>query len=306
MNHWHDGGPRAAILADGKRLHLQHGPIDLVVFAEGDRHEVISAYRQATDAFQSVLVDLVDELPLLRRNCEADGRRPTGRIAAAMYRAAVGHRPAFVTPMIAVAGAVADHVLRTLRAGRRLRRAYVNNGGDIALYLAQNTSYSVGICADPHTGRYAGTVNVASGQGIGGVATSGWRGRSHSMGIADAVTVLAPDAATADAAATMIANEVTLDDCCAIDRRPARDLAPDSDLGDRLVTVDVSRLSPSDVAAALDRGAAHAKRLVDQDIIVAAFLGLQDDSRAVGDGTLPVDARRALRRHRFEGALANA
>ena len=43
-----------------------------------------------------------------------------------------------------------------------------------------------------------------------GIATSGWRGRSFSLGIADAVTVLAATAAEADAAATMIANAVDL------------------------------------------------------------------------------------------------
>ena len=31
-----------------------------------------------------------------------------------------------------------------------------------------------------------------------GVATSGWRGRSHSLGIADSVTVVARNAAAAD------------------------------------------------------------------------------------------------------------
>ena len=63
------------------------------------------------------------------------------------------------------------------------------------------------------------------------------------MGIADSVTVLARTGAVADAAATLIANAVDVDDP-AIRREPAAELAPDSDLGDRLVTVEVGPLPP--------------------------------------------------------------
>ena len=71
---------------------------------------------------------------------------------------------------------------------------------------------------------------------VRGIATSGWRGRSFSLGIADAVTVLAATAAKADAAATIIANAVDLPNHAAITRVPAREIAPDNDLGERLVT----------------------------------------------------------------------
>ena len=39
--------PAASLLPDGRRLHLQHGPIDLVIEAWGPREEVALAYRQA-------------------------------------------------------------------------------------------------------------------------------------------------------------------------------------------------------------------------------------------------------------------
>ena len=87
-----------------------------------------------------------------------------------------------------------------------------------------------------------------------GVATSGWQGRSHSLGIADAVTVLARCAAVADAAATLIANAVDVDHP-GIRREPARVLDEDSDLGDRPVTVAVPALDPETIDAALDAGA---------------------------------------------------
>src|SRR5258708_14478124 len=85
-----------------------------------------------------------------------------------------------------------------------------------------------------------------------GVATSGRHGRSFSLGIADSVTVLARTASQADAAATVIANAVDLPGHPAITRRRASDLQPDSDLGARLVTRDVGRLSAAQIDRARD------------------------------------------------------
>ena len=71
----------------------------------------------------------------------------------------------------------------------------------------------------------------------------------------------------------MVANAVDADDP-AIERRPARDLDPDSDLGDLPVTISVGRLSRKSVTAALNRGAAEARRLR-----VDAALSLQGEWR---------------------------
>jgi len=117
---------------------------------------------------------------------------------------------------------------------------------------------------------------------VRGIATSGWQGRSHSLGIADAVTVLAPGAAKADAAATMIANATDLPGHPAIIRQPANDLAPDSDLGRRPVTTHVGRLSGQDRAKALDTGVAYARSLIAQGLITAAVLTLQGGQRILG------------------------
>jgi ApbE superfamily uncharacterized protein (UPF0280 family) len=117
---------------------------------------------------------------------------------------------------------------------------------------------------------------------VRGIATSGWRGRSQSLGIADAVTVLARSAAEADAAATLIAsavNPVNFDHP-AIERRPARSLKEDSDLGDLPVTVGVATLPPREVAAALQSGAARAGELQSRGLIYAAYLSLQGEALA--------------------------
>ena len=40
-------GPQGRMLPDGRRLHLHHGPIDLVIEAEGDHQEAQADYRPA-------------------------------------------------------------------------------------------------------------------------------------------------------------------------------------------------------------------------------------------------------------------
>ena len=44
-------GAQAALLADGRRLHLHHGPIDLVIEADGSPQEIQLAYAQARNRF---------------------------------------------------------------------------------------------------------------------------------------------------------------------------------------------------------------------------------------------------------------
>ena len=116
---------------------------------------------------------------------------------------------------------------------------------------------------------------------VRGIATIGWRGRSFSLGIADAVTVLAASASASDAAATMIANAVDLPGHRAILRVPATDLQPDSDLGTRRVTQGVGILSPYEVTAALDRGVRLAQIMIDNAAIAACALHLQGVTRNV-------------------------
>ena len=117
---------------------------------------------------------------------------------------------------------------------------------------------------------------------VRGAATSGRGGRSLSLGIADAATVLAATAAGADAAATLIANTVDLPDHQAIRRGPASAEDPDSDLGDRPVVLAVGALSDAEVAAALDRGAAEAERMREAGLIHAAALALRGRWRVAG------------------------
>jgi hypothetical protein len=185
--------------------------------------------------------------------------------------------------MAAVAGAVAEEILYAITNAAQLDRAYVNNGGDIALHLSCGERYKIGMVERPDRLSLFGSFEISHSMPIRGVATSGWRGRSFSMGIADAVTVLAETAAMADAAATIIANAVDLPGHRLIGRVPANEIAPDSDLGFRLVTRAVGNLGASEIATALDAGARVAEGLLATGLIVAAALNLHRETRVVSD-----------------------
>jgi len=272
-------GPSAALLADG-RLHLQHGPIDLIIEAWGDRSEVEAAYRQAIARFDDILEVLVQELSVLRAPLADAYPLLRGPVARRMLAACWPYRESYITPMAAVAGAVADEVLQAILNKRNLRKAYVNNGGDIALHLAEGSALTLGVVNNADNPAIDATAALAASMPVRGLATSGWRGRSQSLGIADAVTVFATDAATADAAATMIANAVTVAHA-AISRLPARRVRADSDLGDLPVTVAVGTLPAPALAEALTNGYACARELQQRGLIHAAYLALQGEVRAV-------------------------
>ena len=263
-----------AALFPGGRLHLSHGPIDLVIGADGARD---LAYQAGFDRFGTILSELTGELPLLRRPV---GTKPKGKIARAMYRAALPHADGLTTPMICVAGAVAAEVLSAMVDGADLTRAYVNNGGDIALHLTEGARFDVGIAG--LDGQSLGTVTIRSGDPIRGIATSGQGGRSHSLGIADSVTVLARSAAMADAAATRLGNAVDLPAHPAIRRSPANQLHDDSDLGAAPVVTHVGTLSPAEVNQALTTGATAAQGLRDRGLISGTALFLRDQHTVIG------------------------
>ena len=115
---------------------------------------------------------------------------------------------------------------------------------------------------------------------VRGIATSGWRGRSLSLGIADAVTVLAGSAATADATATLIANDVKVN-YPGIVKRPASEVKDESDLGMLPVTVDVPPLPVDQISEALKRGAQTAGNFIRAGKIEAAYLSLQKQTLVV-------------------------
>ena len=267
----------ARAMLPGNRLHLQHGPIDLVIEAWGEPREIELAYEQAWRRFDDILPTLVAELSLLRAPLGDPYPLARGPVARRMIAACWPHRAVFITPMAAVAGAVADEMLAAMLAGRSLAKAYVNDGGDIALHVNVGHQLDAGIVNNPLRPESNAGLRLSASCGL---ATSGWRGRSQSLGIADAVTIVSDCAAAADAAATLVANAVDTEHP-AIRRRPAREVKHDSDLGDRLVTVAVGVLPPDAISAALESGCAAALAMLDAGLITAAYLALQGQTRVV-------------------------
>lgn len=292
--------PQIALLSDGRRLHLQDGPIDLIAEARGAAGEVRSAYEAAVHRFTGLLDELCAELADLRM-AAADRTSLQGVVARRMHSAVAPYAAdCFITPMAAVAGSVAEEILAAMLRAATLDRAYVNNGGDIALHLGGGESFSVGFMDRPDRDGVMRTMRIEADDPVRGIATSGRRGRSFSLGIADAVTVLAATASRADAAATVIANAVDLPGHPAVIRRPANELQPDSDLGPRLVTRDVGELSHDDVAVALESGAECARQLFDRGLIEGAVLQLCGDMLVIGpkdierQGSLPRQPENAV------------
>jgi ApbE superfamily uncharacterized protein (UPF0280 family) len=297
--------PQIGFLADGRRLHLQDGPIDLIVEASGSQADQRVAYAAAVRRFTGLLDELCSELPLLRQAADPARCLLQGKVARRMHDAVAPFAAdCFITPMAAVAGAVAEEILGAITADAQLERAYVNNGGDIALHLADGAHFTVGLADRPDAPGPLRTMIVHADDPTRGVATSGRHGRSFSLGIADAVTVLAPTASQADAAATIIANAVDLPGHPAIVRCPAHDLQPDSDLGARLVTRDVGELSRGEIEDALEAGADRARKLLAAGLIDGAVLRLHDGMIVVGTSAIEVAGVRApLRGRAAEGAL---
>lgn len=288
-------------LADG-RWHFQHGPIDCIVFAEGDAAAVDAALERAWRRFVGLLDELMREMAVLRLDLStAKGASVQGRVAARMVRACFPHATGgrFITAMAAVAGSVADELIGFFHHPQ-IVRVSVNNGGDIALYLNadraavddgdsegdSDAAFEIGLVGNVDAAladatRIDARFRIDATSPVRGIATSGWRGRSFSFGIADSVTVLARSAAEADAAATVIANAVDLDDP-RIERARANEMRDDSDLGERLVVVGVPVFSLRQIGVALGAGARQAEADIAAGRVLAAVLHLQGRFRVCG------------------------
>jgi ApbE superfamily uncharacterized protein (UPF0280 family) len=277
-------------LLDDGRWHFQHGPIDIVLQLAGEPQACADALENTWQRFEQILPELVSELRFLRLPVsEVLQHSFNYSVAQRMHRAAaqaaqsgLASSDGFITPMAAVAGSVAQALLPTL-AQPGVDKVFVNNGGDIALHLQAGESWRVGVVTDlaraltamqTHELVVDGAFVISADMPVRGIATSGWQGRSFSFGIADSVTVLAATAAQADVAATLIANAVNIDDL-RIQRRPADSLRDDTDLGARLVTVDVPRLSEAQIEQALQLGLDCARDMQARGLIYAALLSCQ-------------------------------
>ena len=250
------------------RLFLNHGPIDIVLEAFGKDKPL--AYEKAKKYFSTLLNELVLDMDLLKKEV-VPHRNFNNKISQSMQNATEKFYPDFITPMAAVAGSVADNILNVLVKDTKLEKAYVNNGGDVSFYLTENQTVKSSLASIPNI-----IAEIDYKDKSRGIATSGWRGRSFSLGIADSVTVLADNAAMADAAATIIANSVNIKNHPSIIKKPAEEIYEDSDLKNLMVTVEVGDLKQSEIEDALKNGNEVGKKYLENGLINSALIELHN------------------------------
>ncbi len=259
------------------------GPMTLTVSAWlGRRARPVMAARAARAAL-GFLRDLADFKNLLKLDqIRIPPDRPLPAVVEAAVEAVRQVDPS-LTPLAAVAGAVAQEVCREA-AGLGADRVIVNNGGDIALYLAQDREAVVGL-KPPGGDSLVGKLSLDGRNGVGGVAASGWEGRSHSPGVADLVSIWAGSAALADAAATFVAGACRVDSP-AVEKAPANRIDPESDLGEMEVTLSVGRLSQEEKEEAVRQGAVAAGHLLRAGLIRGCLLEVQGQRACLDPGGL--------------------
>ncbi|MCF8031509.1 MAG: hypothetical protein K9K66_02065 [Desulfarculaceae bacterium] len=261
------------------------GPMTLSisVWADGRPRPVMAA--QAARAALRCLAVLADFQGYMRRRVR---QLPAGRpLPSVVARAAEACRAVDknLTPLAAVAGAVADQVADAALA-LGADKVVVNNGGDVAIRLAPGQSLGVGLrpgaAQDEEPAPLLGRLHLEASDGVGGVASSGWHGRSLSSGVADLATAWSSSAALADAAATALGNAAQASG--AANTVPARKLDPASGLGSQAITDSVNRLGPAQRATALNSARLSARALHDRQLISGCVVMVQGDTLLLDRG----------------------
>ncbi|MGL4207784.1 MAG: UPF0280 family protein, partial [Candidatus Adiutrix sp.] len=111
-------------------------------------------------------------------------------------------------------------------------------------------------------------------EGFWGLCSSGFGGRSHTLGIADTALCIGKSAAVADGAATSLANACNINSP-AISRKLAETIDPDTDIASLAVTTAVGPLSPEEIKAALASALQYGQKLVDGGLILGALISLR-------------------------------
>jgi ApbE superfamily uncharacterized protein (UPF0280 family) len=182
------------------RKHFEVGETAVTIVAEED---LIWYAERAIFERREELVKFIEHDPFFQLTFEPyDEPESAPEIVKRMCRAA---RIADVGPMAAVAGAIAESAVQDMM-DHGADHAIVDNGGDLAMVLREETS--IGIYAG-QSGFRGLAYLMPPTKGMYGVCTSsGTVGPSISLGISDAATVFAPDVALADACATRLGNLV--------------------------------------------------------------------------------------------------
>lgn len=208
------------------------GPTTLTVNVERDGKPNAFDKTRLVEHVKEILADIRGCLPVLKQKAYKI-RRTTylPMVARRMVDAVKAVDETSLTPMAAVAGAVAEQLKECL-IGEGLEFLSVNNGGDIAIVNKRSKPVTIRIgdiersCSTPYILKIGELIDF-------GVATSGFGGRSFTLGLADIVSVVASSAPLADAAATHIGNSTNFD-AASVVRRKAVQIDPSTDIPEEM------------------------------------------------------------------------
>lgn len=193
------------------RKHFEHHQTIATILADDPRH--IAAAESGMLAARHEVERQIALDPYFSATFEPYTPKNPEKTVDRMVRAAAG---AGVGPMAAVAGAIAWAGVEAMTG---VSFGLIDNGGDIALRSDREVTVGIYAGASPLSGHMA--LRIPPEEEILGICTSSATvGPSISFGVADAVTVVAPDVAVADAWATAICNRITVDDTSVLDALP--------------------------------------------------------------------------------------
>jgi ApbE superfamily uncharacterized protein (UPF0280 family) len=267
-------------------MFLEIGPASLVIIGEKNGEPYEFQKEKLVQKVKSILGEIREYLPVLKQKAyKIKNTKHMPDVPRKMVEAVKAIDEASLTPMAAVAGSVADAMKEFLK-NEGVDLVSVNNGGDISIFNKKGRGLKIDI-GDIHTGESSPYMLNIEQLIDYGLATSGFGGRSFTLGLADIVTVVAATGAVADAAATFICN-CTNTESGQITRKKASEVDPLTDIPDDNVTIRIGELNEEDILKALENGLDIATNIKKQKHIYDAIIKLQGHMVTTINGDNPI------------------
>ncbi|HPB37349.1 MAG TPA: hypothetical protein PK125_04230 [Syntrophorhabdus sp.] len=267
-------------------MFIEIGPASLVVYGEKKGMPYEFDRSRLEEKIQNILRDIREYLPVLKQKAyKIKNTKHMPDVPRKMVEAVKTIDEMSLTPMAAVAGSVSDALKEHIK-GEGLDIISVNNGGDISVFDRYEKGLKVGI-GDIHTGRATSYTLDIKGFSDYGLATSGFGGRSLTLGLADSVTVVAATGAVADAAATFICNNTSII-TNQVRRIKASEIDPLTDIPEEYVTVEINQLSEGVINDSLEKGLQLAFKIKIKKYIYDAIIKLKDHIVTTINGGYPI------------------
>jgi ApbE superfamily uncharacterized protein (UPF0280 family) len=267
-------------------MFLEIGPASIVIQGEKDGKPYDLEKEKLVQKVDSILGEIREFLPVLKQKAyKIKNTKHMPDVPRKMVEAVKVIDEASLTPMAAVAGSVSDALKEFLKS-EGLDLVSVNNGGDISIFNKKGRGLRIDI-GDIHTGESLPYVLNIERLIDYGLATSGFGGRSFTLGLADIVTVVAATGAIADAAATFICN-CTNTESEQVVRRKASEIDPLTDIPDDNVTIIIGELNEEDISNALEIGLNKAANIKKQKHIYDAIIKLRGHMVTTINGDNPI------------------